>query len=115
MTERGVKYDDGKLRYDLIPENALEEIVRVLTYGAQKYGERNWEKGLRFSRLFAAAQRHLWAWWKGEEEDRESGCLHLAHAATCIMMLLALWEWDPSLDDRPNIVAEAARDARRAR
>ena len=47
-TDHGRKDDDGKLRYDLIPPLALEEVVRVLTFGAEKYGPNNWRavKGL---------------------------------------------------------------------
>ena len=31
------KYDQGKLRYDLMPAKVLEQVVDVLTYGANKY------------------------------------------------------------------------------
>ena len=33
------KYDQDKLRWDLIPLEAVEECVKILTFGAQKYGE----------------------------------------------------------------------------
>lgn len=84
-----VKYDQGKPRYELLPGDALDDIVTILTYGAEKYGDRNWEKGLSWGRLFGATMRHLWAWWRGEEKDPESGFGHLGHAAASLMMLCA--------------------------
>ena len=84
MTEDARKDDGGKLRYDLIPPEALEELARVYTVGAERYGERNWERGITWGRLFAALMRHLWAWWRGEMRDPEDGLPHLAHkSAEC--------------------------------
>lgn len=83
------KHDAEKLRYDLLPPESLEQLVAVLTYGAKKYGDRNWEQGLKYSRVFAAVQRHLWAWYSGEDTDAESGINHLAHAMCGIAFLIA--------------------------
>lgn len=86
---KGVKYDNGKLRYDLIPAQALDDVVKVLTFGAAKYAPDNWRKvDDAESRYFAAAQRHLWAWQRGEQNDPETGVNHLAHAACCLLFLL---------------------------
>ena len=58
----GVKYDNKKPDYSLIPPNALESIAKVMTHGAQKYDRDNWKKlDSPVARYFAAAQRHLWA------------------------------------------------------
>ncbi len=86
-TTYGVKFDDGKLRYDLIPAEAVEGLARVLTFGAKKYAPRNWEKGMSWGRVFGALMRHLWAWWRGEDKDPETGFSHLDHAACCIAFL----------------------------
>lgn len=86
---KGLKFDNGKERYDLLPPIALHEIAKVLTYGAQKYAPNNWRLVEDHeSRYFAAAQRHLWAWQRGEKTDPETGISHLAHAA-CSLMFLA--------------------------
>lgn len=85
----GQKFDAGKTRYDLLPPEALEAMARVLTFGAEKYGDRNWEQGIEEGRLFGAAQRHLWADWRGEPTDLESGMPHLWHAACNLAMLIA--------------------------
>jgi hypothetical protein len=87
----GRKFDSGKSEYGLIPPHALEEMVKVLTLGAQKYDRDNWRyvpDGKR--RYFDAAQRHLWAWKRGEQVDPESGIHHLAHAATNLFFLYEL-------------------------
>ena len=76
-----VKYDQGKIRYDLIPVGPLENIAKVYTMGAQKYGDRNWERGLSTDRLYAAMMRHAQEWRKGITCDPESGLPHMAHVA----------------------------------
>jgi hypothetical protein len=84
----GRKYDGGKLEYGLLPPFALEETVKVLTFGAQKYERGNWQKVPDSKRrYFDAMQRHVWAWQMGEELDPESGIHHLAHAMCCLMFL----------------------------
>jgi hypothetical protein len=87
--EEGKKFDGGKLRYDLIPPEALKSLVEIYTYGANKYGERNWEKGILYSRIYAAVMRHLQDWFMGEEYDRESGLHHLSHATWGLFTLRA--------------------------
>ena len=99
--DQGVKHDAGKLRLDLLPTDALEAVARILTLGAAKYGERNWEAGMSWRRVDAALERHLFAWRRGEERDAESGEPHLAHAACCVLFLLAYAGRGVGLDDRP--------------
>ena len=89
VAEGGVKFDMGKPRWDLLPGDSLEEIVKVLTYGAQKYEERNWEAGMAWHRPFGACMRHMWAWWRGEDYDKDTGLHHLSHAGCCILFLLS--------------------------
>lgn len=85
----GQKLDKDKPDYSLIPPLALDEVVKVLTFGANKYDRHNW-KNLENSenRYFAAAQRHVWATQRGEILDQESGLSHLAHAICCLMFML---------------------------
>jgi hypothetical protein len=102
--EVGIKHDEGKLRYELLPPEGVAALVHVLTIGASKYGDRNWEKGFVYSRLFGAAMRHLWAWWRGQNQDSETGLSHLAHAGTCILFLITHEERKIGKDDRPELV-----------
>ena len=87
-SNEGKKADDGKAPWHLVPVDAMTEIVDVLNFGALKYGERNWENGIKYSRVFSAAMRHMWAWWMGEDNDPESGKSHLAHAGCCVLFAL---------------------------
>lgn len=86
----GVKNDQGKLRYDLVPYNAFREVVKVLTFGASKYDEENWRKVPEWrKRYFAAAMRHILdGWGAGEQNDPESKTHHLSNAITCLMFIL---------------------------
>jgi hypothetical protein len=87
----GRKDDAEKLRYDLVPPNAFEEVVRVLSYGAKKYADDNWKLVPDAEKRYtAAAMRHMEACRKGERLDSESGLPHLAHAACCLFFLLEL-------------------------
>lgn len=87
-TNPGVKFDQEKPRVDLLPPGALLQIAEVLRYGATKYSERNWEKGLARRRVLSAAIRHLFAYMSGEDLDPESGLPHVAHAGCCILFLI---------------------------
>lgn len=106
----GRKDDTGKLRYDLIPAEPLAKVAHVYTMGAAKYDDRNWEKGLKWGRVFAAMMRHLWAWWKGESIDKEGGQHHLASVAWGALALMEYERTHPELDDRP-LSREAALEA----
>lgn len=98
----GEKKDDGKPRWELLPYDAVEGVVHVLTMGAKKYAARNWELGISYGRVFGAVQRHLTAFWRGENHDAESGLSHLDHAM-CELMFLSAYEKRglKSFDDRP--------------
>ncbi len=98
--EGGSKFDAGKARIELIAPELIEGVADILTFGAAKYGDRNWEKGMSWSRVFGAAMRHMWAWWRGEQLDRETGKPHLWHAACCLMFLIAFEERKSGTDDR---------------
>lgn len=84
----GTKHDADKPRWDLLPLDIVEEVVKVLTYGAKKYAPNNWKQVSPKERYFAAAMRHIAAWHNGERIDRESGCLHLACAICSLIFLI---------------------------
>jgi hypothetical protein len=100
VAAEGRKDDGGKLPWHLLPSDAVEEILKVLAFGAAKYEPRNWEKGMAWSRPFAALMRHMWAWWRGEKADPETGLSHLAHAGCCLLFLLAYEQRKIGKDDR---------------
>jgi hypothetical protein len=66
-------------------------MVKILTFGANKYDEDNWKRVENWRvRYYDAAMRHLTEHTLGLELDRESGCLHLCHAMTCLYFLYEL-------------------------
>lgn len=93
----GVKYDQGKARWSLIPWVALKEIVDVLGYGSAKYAPNNWMK-IEPVRYKDAALRHFTDWLSGQKNDPETGKSHLAHLGCCILFLL-WFEVTGKLDD----------------
>lgn len=102
MKEEGLRYNDGKLRYDLVPPFAQQEYARVLTIGAKKYAERNWERGMAWSKVIASAERHLEEIKKGNDLDSETGVLHSAHLMTNAAFLTEYYKIFPQGDDRPH-------------
>ena len=84
-----LKNDQEKIRLELLSTVAIEEIGKVLTYGAKKYGkDHNWRNGFKWSRLIGALLRHTFAFMRGETYDKESSLPHMAHAGCCVMFLL---------------------------
>ena len=77
----GLKFDGGKLRYDLIPPEIKLWLAEILTHGAKKYAPDNW-KNVEVNRYIAAMERHMVAWQLGEEYDPDSGYHHLKHILT---------------------------------
>jgi hypothetical protein len=85
----GVKYDSEKLRYSLVPLDALQEVVKVLEFGAKKYAPDNWKHvDNAEARYWDAAMRHIVAYKLEDNADSETGLSHLAHAICCLMFLM---------------------------
>ncbi len=86
---KGIKYDGDKPRYELMPPEVEEEIVKVLTYGAIKYRDHNWKYVEPFyDRYYGACRRHLSKYRQGEVIDEENGYHHLAEAACCLIFMM---------------------------
>ena len=112
----GLRFNKGKLRYDLVHPKAHEDMVDILTMGAEKYFDRNWENGLTWTSVLASLKRHVAAIEKGEDYDYDPNCsecvagtckshsgrLHIAHAACNVHFLNAYYYIFPQGDDRPK-------------
>lgn len=106
----GRKDDGGKVRLELVPPELVFSVGAVLTFGAMKYDDRNWERGMSWGRVFGALMRHLWAWWGGKgpttksflftDTDAETEMSHLWHAGCCIAFLITYEERGAGTDDR---------------
>lgn len=90
VRKRFQKHDQGKSRYSLIPPLAEEEMVKVLTFGANKYAPNNWQNVDDMSRYVDATLRHIASYRKGERNDAETNLHHLAHAMCCLAFIVDL-------------------------
>lgn len=59
----------GKGRFDLIPPRALRRLAQLYERGAEKYGDRNWEKGQPLSWYVDSAFRHLIDFIEGKRDE----------------------------------------------
>lgn len=100
--DKGLRFNEGKVRHDLVPAYAQQQFAQVLTKGAEKYAERNWEKGMRWSKVLASMERHLQAIKRGEDHDPETGLLHSSHVMCNAAFLTEYYKIYPQGDDRPH-------------
>lgn len=103
MDQEGKKFDGEKTRYELLPPYAIEQMAKVLTNGAKTYGDRNWEAGIKFSRILGAIKRHTAAIERGEDYDTGpggDGLLHSAHLLCEAGFLTEFYKIRPEFDDR---------------
>jgi len=97
------KFDNEKPRWSLLPMDAVEEVVKVLTFGAHKYGDNNWLEHadeVKWSRYSSALLRHMAKFQTGADKDVDSNLPELAHIACNALMLLAYQLHAKGVDDR---------------
>ena len=100
--ETGGEKGQKQARFDLIPADALWAIAEHFGRGAEKYADRNWEKGYDWSLSYGAMMRHVWAWWGGEDVDEETGSSHMVAVAWHALVLVANELRGNGTDDRPD-------------
>lgn len=100
--QQGLRFNSGKVRHDLVPSFAQNEYAKVMTKGAEKYAERNWENGMKWSIVLASMERHLQAIKRGEDFDPETGLYHSAHIMCNAAFLTEYYKIYPQGDDRPH-------------
>lgn len=92
----------AKAPLHLVPTRILYWLAEAFANGAKKYGPFNWRtKKISATVYYAAALRHLTAWYEGENIAPDSGVHHLAHAAACLAMLADVDGTVMLNDDRP--------------
>lgn len=84
-----VKFDESKLRLELLEPEFIKGIGKIITFGADKYAPNNWKKADEDGqlRIKGALLRHLYAYLGGEEFDPETGESHLYHMGCNLMFL----------------------------
>lgn len=94
---------EGKGRYDLITPFGLAEVAVVYEKGADKYSERNWEKGQPLGRYLDSAKRHIDQVLMGKTDEN-----HAAHAAWNLLgfihtrKMIEMGVLSPELNDLPD-------------
>lgn len=96
----GKRYNEGKTKWSYVPFTALEPMVRVLMFGAEKYGAFNWKKGLKYTEISESLMRHLFAFLEGEDDDQESKLSHVGHILCNAMFLSYMFLFRKDMDDR---------------
>lgn len=106
MVSRKNDIKDNKSRVDLIPSWIILDVGHIFRHGANKYAEYNYRSypGLKFSRMLAAAKRHIYQFEGGENLDDNTAYNHLEHAiCELIMVLDSRVNGYPGQDDRKKI------------
>lgn len=112
--EKGLRFNSGKTRFDLLEPYAIEQLAKVFTAGSLKYSDHNWLKGMEWSKVMASLERHINAFKNGDDIDYDKNCkdcqegtckshtglLHMAHAAWNCLAIVSYYKYHPELDDR---------------
>ena len=92
----------GKLRWDLVDWGSVEEMLKVLEFGAIKYNPENWKKGLNREEILESTQRHLIQLFQKEELDQESQLHHAGHVMCNMMFYLYHAKHSSFVSERNN-------------
>lgn len=99
-----------------MPREAMELLAMQYWHGSGKYADHNFRKGFPWRFHFNAVERHMSAFWRGEdldlgtEENPGSGLPHpIAAAWHCLALTQAMLE-HPEMDDRPEPVSTEAHE-----
>jgi hypothetical protein len=87
------KKTTGKLNWNLMPFEELEEVMKAIQFGADTYQPDGWKQSQDPFEFFAAIMRHITAWniAVGNQfalEDLDSRLNHMAHVAANALFLL---------------------------
>jgi len=100
MEGLGSRFNNNKLKWSLVSWRALEPLVQVLMFGAEKYDDHNWKKGLKYTETCESLQRHMNSFLEGEDNDKESKLSHVGHILCNAMFLSYMTMFRKDLDDR---------------
>lgn len=99
----GLRFNEGKRDYTLIPDDALAYLADLFTLGARKYAPRNWERGMKYTNVMKSLDRHWAAFKSGEDRDPESTLYHMVHVVWNAMALLTYQLRGIGEDDRYKV------------
>lgn len=91
-----------KVPLHVVPSKPLLEVGLAMMEGGRKYGAHNYRSiGVLMSTYYDAANRHLLAWWEGEDIDPDSGVHHVVKAMASLFVLRDSMHMGNCTDDRP--------------
>ncbi|KKL23402.1 hypothetical protein LCGC14_2425720 [marine sediment metagenome] len=94
FTSGAVRQRLDDVRFDLVSPQGLRRLAETYAYGAHKYDDHNWRKGMPFSSLMNHLVAHIYAYLAGDKEED-----HLAHASWGLFALMEFEETRPELND----------------
>lgn len=87
--KKGIKFSNGKLQWDTLPFEVLEEVIKVLMHGDEKYTPGNWKIVPNFESEYRnALLRHMSRYMQGRRKDEDSGLSVLSHVICNAIFLL---------------------------
>lgn len=101
--KEAMRFTDDKMRFDLLPIEALVELTRVYDSGALKYNDNNWRNGMKWSQVYRPIFSHFFKWMLGQTVDKETGCHHLMMVAWNCMTLFVYQLRKLGTDDRASV------------
>lgn len=88
-----------KIRYDLVPQQGLEEVNKVLTKKLEKYQVHEWRSGMPWSQILSSLKKHLSNFEQGKDYT-DDNTLSMAEVANNALILCELYHIYPHGDDR---------------
>ena len=110
----GLRFNTGKVRYELLPPEALDALAQHYTQsggpigGPAKNPDRHWERGMAVLICFGAMMRHAWKWFRGEDHDPETGSHHMIAVAWNAFAIFTYSVRNIGTDDRPSKAGTAS-------
>lgn len=98
--ELATRDNKGKPQWSLVDFKSLEPMVKVLEFGADRYGKFNWQKGLPYTETAESLLRHVFAFLDGEDKDKDSGIEHIGHIMCNAMFLSHMYMFRKDMDNR---------------
>jgi hypothetical protein len=99
----GIGFDKAPM-FSYIPRGVIAELGLAMLEGGHKYGRHNYRPaGVRVSIYLDAADRHMSAFWEGEDNDPDSKATlsHITKAIASLTVLRDSMIQSNFIDDRP--------------
>lgn len=107
---RGLRFNQGKVRVDLLPPDVIWALAQLMTVNELKYPDRNWEKGMPLSDVIASLERHTLALKAGEDIDPTDNQPHAVKIMWNGMALAAYLLRGIGTDDRVKVALPEMRE-----